>query len=176
ASSVSDLVVSSSPCSRIDPLSTCNAFFGSSPITACAVTDLPEPDSPTTQTISLAPTVRPMPRTACGRSPTPLMATERLAISRTGALMSDPLCHLGIERVAQSVAQHVDGKNRHREQYAGVDDVVRKETEHFASRGHDVAPGRHLRRHADAEERQDGLDEDRGSADERALHDHGRNG
>src|SRR5215471_13139678 len=119
--SVSDLVMSSSPSRRIEPLSTSIAYFGSSPITACAVTDLPEPDSPTTQTISLAPTVRLIPRTACGRSPTPLMATERLAISRTGALISKLFRHLGIERVAQSVAQYVDGEDSHRKAYAGID-------------------------------------------------------
>src|SRR4029450_10487 len=119
--SASDLVVSSSPSSRIEPPSTAIAFRGNRPITACAVTDLPEPDSPTTQTISLAPTERLMPRTACGRSPVPLMATERLAISRTGALISHPLRHLGIERVAQSVAHDVDGQNGHREENAGVE-------------------------------------------------------
>src|SRR5262249_47185583 len=151
------------------------AFFGRSPITACAVTDLPEPDSPTTQTISLAPTVRLMLRTAWGRSPIPLMATERLAISRTGVLISHPLHHFGIERIAQSGAQYVDGKNRHREEYAGIDDIVRKEAEPLPSRRHDVAPGRHLRRHADAEEGQDGLDQNGGRANEGALHDHGRN-
>src|SRR4249919_2789178 len=130
----SDLVVSSSPSSRIEPFSTSIAFFGSSPITACAVTDLPEPDSPTTQTISLAATARLMPRTACGRSPAPLMATERLAISRTGPLMSELLRHLGIERVAQAVAQHVDGQDRDREAYAGIDDIVREQAEYFPSR------------------------------------------
>src|SRR5262245_21606907 len=174
--SASDLVMSSSPSRRIEPLSTSIACFGSSPITACAVTDLPEPDSPTTQTISLAPTVRLMPRTACGRSPTPLMATERLAISRTGALISDPLGHLGIERVTQSVAQNGDGENRHRKAHAGIDDVVREQAEHLPALSHDVAPGRYLRRHPDAEERQDRLDQDGGSADERALHDHGCDG
>src|SRR5215470_6886036 len=174
--SASDLVVSSSPSSRIEPVSTAIAFFGNSPITACAVTDLPEPDSPTTQTISLASTVRLMPRTACGRSPLPLMATERLAISRTGALMSQPLCHLGIERVAQSVAQDVDSENRHRKEHAGIDDVVREQAEHLPPRRHDVAPGRLLRRHADAKKRQGGLDENGGRADEGALHDHWRDG
>src|SRR5215470_19884910 len=129
--SASDLAVSSSPSSRIEPVSTVIACFARSPITACAVTDLPEPDSPTTQTISLAPTVRLIPRTACGRSPTPLMATERLAISRTGALMSDPLGHLGIERVTQPVAQYVDREDSHRKAYAGIDDVVREQAEHL---------------------------------------------
>src|SRR5690349_5142482 len=174
--SASDLVVSSSPSSRIEPLSTAIAAFGNSPITACAVTDLPEPDSPTTQTISLEPTVRLMPRTACGRSPLPLMATERLETSRTGALISHPLRHFGIERVAQSIAQYVDGQNRHRKADAGIDDVVREQAEHLPALGNDVAPCRHLRRHPDAEEGQDRLDEDRGRADECALHDDGCSG
>src|SRR3954451_6799306 len=172
----SDLVVSSSPSSRIEPASTCIAFFGSRRITACAVTDFPEPDSPTTQTISLAPTLRLMPRTACGRSPPPLMATERLVISRTGPAMSDPLRHLGIERVAQAVAKDVDGKDGQGEEHAGIDDVVREQAEYLPALGDDIAPGRHLRRHADAEERQDRLDEDGGRANERALHDGRRDG
>src|SRR5439155_1250955 len=171
--SLSDLVSSCSPCSRIEPVSTRIAAFGSRPITACAVTDLPEPDSPTTQTISSAPTVRLMRCTACVLSP-PLMATERSETSRTVLLTSHPLRHLGIERIAQAVAENVDGKDRERKTHAGIDDVVRVQAEHLPALGHDVAPGRYLRRHADAEERQDGLDQNGRSADESALHDHGR--
>src|SRR3954451_7656676 len=167
-SSASDLVSSSSPCSRIEPLSTCIAPFGNRPITACAVTDLPEPDSPTTQTISSAPTVRLMPCTACVRSP-PLMATLRFETSRTVLLTSHPLCHLGIERIAQSIAENVDGQDRERKADAGIDDVVREQAEHLSSRGHDVTPGRHFRRHPDAKEGQNGFDEDGGRADERGL-------
>src|SRR4051795_1347039 len=144
--SASDLVVSSSPSRRIEPLSTAMAAFGSSPITACAVTDLPEPDSPTTQTISLAPTVRSMPLTACARSPPPWMATDRLEISRTGAFMSHALRHFGIERVAKAVAQHVHGENGRGQHDAGIDDVVGIEAEHLAPLRHDVPPGRHFRR------------------------------
>src|SRR3954471_17383802 len=172
-SSTSDLVSSSSPCSRIEPLSTCIAPFGKRPITACAVTDLPEPDSPTTQTISSAPTVRLMPCTACVRSP-PLMATERFETSRTVLLTSHPLRHFGIERIAQAVAENVDGKDRERKTHAGIDDVVRVQAEPLPALGHDVAPGRYLRRHADAEERQDGFDQNGRGADEGALHDHWR--
>src|SRR6266576_1610956 len=171
-SSVSDLVSSWSPCSWIEPLSTCIAPFGSRPITACAVTDLPEPDSPTTQTISSAPTVRLIPCTACVLSP-PVMATLRSETSRTVLLTSHPLRHLGIERIAQPVAENVDGQDRQRKAHAGIDDVVRIQAEDLPALGHDVAPGRHLRRHADAEERQDGLDQNGGGADEGALHDHG---
>ena len=42
---------------------------GSSPIVACAITDLPDPDSPTRQTISPAPTLMLASRTARSRSP-----------------------------------------------------------------------------------------------------------
>ena len=45
-----------------------------------------------------------------------------------------------------------------------------------AALGHDVAPGRRLGRNADAEERQDRLDQDRVGADEGALHDQRRDG
>src|SRR6266446_2755218 len=102
----------------------------------------------------------------------PSMATERLTISRTGPVTSDPLRHLGIDCVAQSISQHVDGEDGHRKELAGIDDVMREQAEYLSSVGHDVTPGRHLRRHADAEERQDSLDENCGRADKSALHDH----
>ena len=50
------------------------------------------------------------------------------------------------------------------------------DAEQRAALGHDVAPGRRLRRNADAEEGQDRLDQDGGGADEGALHDQGRDG
>ncbi len=59
---------------------------------------------------------------------------------------------------------------------AGKEDVVRIDAEQAAALGHDVAPGRGLRRNADAEEGQDRLYQNRGRADERALHDHRRDG
>ena len=49
----------SSPCSSASPALAVSSR-GSRPITACAVTDLPEPDSPTTHTISPAPTEKVM--------------------------------------------------------------------------------------------------------------------
>src|SRR5258708_16454745 len=101
------------------------------------------------------------------------MATERLTISSTGPVTSDPLRHLGIDWVAQSISQEVGGEDGRRKENGGIDDVVREQAEHLPALGHDVTPGRHLRRHADAEERQDSLDENCGSADESALYDHG---
>ena len=52
ASRRGDLVSRSSPSSSTRPPATVRLAGGNSPMTACAVTDLPEPDSPTTQTIS----------------------------------------------------------------------------------------------------------------------------
>jgi len=60
--------VMSSPCSRMRPLRT-GSCLGSRPITPCAMTLLPEPDSPTRQTISPRPTSNETPRTAVSRSP-----------------------------------------------------------------------------------------------------------
>ena len=51
---------------------------------------------------------------------------------------------------------------------------MRIEAEQAAPLRHDVAPGRRLGRDADAEEREDRLDQDRVGADERALHDQRR--
>ena len=54
----------SSPSSRISPRSAASSPLARRPITENAVTDLPEPDSPTTQTISPGPTSKLTPSTA----------------------------------------------------------------------------------------------------------------
>ncbi len=86
--------------------------FGSRPITACDVTDLPEPDSPTTQTISPGLTSSDRSSTAFARSPPPGRRTVRLLMERTGPLIaSHPPRELRIEPVAQAVAEHVDAQD-----------------------------------------------------------------
>eukprot|EP00998_Keelungia_sp_KM082_P013096 NODE_9543_length_514_cov_0.875969_g9520_i0.p2 GENE.NODE_9543_length_514_cov_0.875969_g9520_i0~~NODE_9543_length_514_cov_0.875969_g9520_i0.p2 ORF type:complete len:106 (-),score=0.07 NODE_9543_length_514_cov_0.875969_g9520_i0:172-489(-) len=65
--------------------------FGFNPMVVNAVTDLPEPDSPTTQTISRAPTVKLISSTANGRSAPFGRATERLRTSRTGVAAVAPV-------------------------------------------------------------------------------------
>src|SRR5665213_1112069 len=74
-----------SPSSRISPLVGFSAL-ASRPITVKAITDLPEPDSPTRQTISPGLTVKLTFSTACARSAPLGRATERLRTSRTGFL------------------------------------------------------------------------------------------
>src|SRR5262245_55426362 len=144
----SSLAVSTfSPSSRISP-SVGFSALASRPMTVKAITDLPEPDSPTRQTISPGSTVKLTFSTAWARSAPDGSATVRLLTSRTGFAISDFLAHLGIERVAQPVAHDVDRQHGQREEDAGIEDVVREHAEQRAALGHDVAPARRLRRDA----------------------------
>src|ERR1700716_2011036 len=166
-----------SPSSRISP-SVGFSALASRPMTVKAITDLPEPDSPTRQTISPGLTVKLTFSTAKSRSPPLGKATLRSRTSRTGwgfasairahapsppqsggegwgegkGVSSDTLAHLGIEGVAQAVAHDVDGQHREGEEDAGVKDVVREDPEQCSAFGHDVAPARDFRRDADAGE------------------------
>jgi hypothetical protein len=63
-------------------------------MTDWAVTDLPEPDSPTTQTISPGPTVKDTSSTAQARSEPAGRPTVRLWMARTGGTVSGIRAHL----------------------------------------------------------------------------------
>ncbi len=71
----------SSPSTRIEPALTASTPGGSRPMTASDVTDLPEPDSPTTHTVSPACTSRLRLRTT--RLPAPATSTDRLRMAST---------------------------------------------------------------------------------------------
>ena len=73
-----------SPSSRISPELGFSAL-ASRPMTVKAITDLPEPDSPTRQTISPGLTVKLTLSTANSRSAPLGSVTERLRTSRTGS-------------------------------------------------------------------------------------------
>src|SRR5215216_2834277 len=180
----------------------------------CAVTDLPDPDSPTTQTISPGTTVKDTSSTAFIRSARGGSRMVRFSSVSTGAAViatlspgsvilrwspkaalegstardravalrgslrshlrvtdhgSHPSREFWIQPIAQAVAQHVHGEHSEREADAGVKDVMREDAKEAAAFRHDVAPGRGLRRNADAEEGKDSLDQDRVGADESAL-------
>ena len=97
-----------------------------------AVTDLPEPDSPTMQTISPAldaEATRPrrVRAVAAGRQ----ADGEAADVEDRGSARRPhrPLRHLGIERVAQAVAEHVHGEHGQREEDAGEQDAVRGDAE-----------------------------------------------
>ncbi len=78
-----------SPCSRISPDVGFSAL-ASRPITVKAITDLPEPDSPTRQTISPGLTVKLTFSTAWTRSAPLGNSTVRLRTSRTGWVTRTP--------------------------------------------------------------------------------------
>ncbi len=83
--------VRSSPSSRIAPPVT-GSVFGSRPITLCAITDLPEPDSPTRQRISPRPTSNDARDTASARSAPGGSAIVRSRTSSTAALIAAAPC------------------------------------------------------------------------------------
>ena len=74
----------STPSTWMAPATGVRARRSCRPMTVKAVTDLPDPDSPTTQTISPALTVRSMPSTALARSPPFGRLTVRPRTSSTG--------------------------------------------------------------------------------------------
>src|SRR3989441_13319073 len=96
----------------------------------------------------------------------------RRASSRGLDLVAPPR----VQQVPQPRAEHVDGQDRPGQEDGREEDVVREDPEQGAAFGHDVAPGRGFRRDADAEEREDRLQQDRRGADERALHHEGGDG
>src|SRR5215469_6200435 len=174
----------SSPSRRICPAATGSAG-GRSPMIAWAITDFPDPDSPTRQTISPAATLRLALLTAFARSAPTGSMTVRSRMSRTGAmssrengwksaLSSEPLAHAWVQRVAQSVAQQVDRKDSQRQKYARIENAVGIDPEERPAFCHDVAPGRGLRGYAHTQEGEKRFDQDRGGADVGCLHDQRR--
>jgi len=63
------------------------AAFGSRPVIESAVTDFPEPDSPTRPRISPSKTFRSAPRTASTDFPSWLKSRRRPFISKSGSLL-----------------------------------------------------------------------------------------
>ena len=106
--------------------------------------------------------------------------TERPLMARTGGSFAHAP-HTRLAKRGSSVSRRPSpsmlmASTVKGEEDAGIEDVVRIDAEEGAALGHDVAPGRRLRRDADAEERQDSLDQDGGGANEGALHDQRRHG
>ena len=108
------------------PLTT--ALSGNSPISASAVTDLPQPDSPTRPSVSPRSSEKLTPRTAS--------AGPRLVLSRTRKIVdfdqrrccrSSPLPRQPrIEQIAQPVAQQIEAQHRDRDRNARIDREQRR--------------------------------------------------
>src|ERR1700712_1827685 len=95
------------------------------PITARPVTDLPAPDSPTTPSTSPLAMSKEIPSMAHRLLRRLTNSTLRLRTERTGWVMRSDVCassEVGIERVAQPVAEQVDGQDQACQREAGEGD------------------------------------------------------
>src|SRR5438552_12884136 len=124
------------------------------------VTVLPEPDSPTMPSTSPRPTSNETPSTAFTTPARVKKWTLRSSTTSTAdmILSFQPRVH----DVAQLVADQIDGDDRDQQRDAGIegDPVFARQHEAVAVR--DQQPQRRLGdRHADAEERERGLERDR---------------
>ena len=157
------------PASRTSP-SVTRPGGSINPMIANPVTLLPEPDSPTTATVSPGATENDTRCTACtvAREPTELDA-QTVDLERRDAHAADPPTR--IERVAQTVADEVDREHGEEDGEPGEHGEPPLVFEVADRVGQQVAPARRRRLDAETEERQRGLDEDRLRDHEGRVHD-----
>src|SRR5216683_967738 len=127
-----------------------------------AVTVLPQPDSPTTPTVSpwsmrrsTPSTARTMPSSVLNQVFSPRMSKS---VSATDA--SDDAAR--IERVAQPIADEVDGQHGEEDRRAGEQRPVRGDVEIVLGVGEQPSPGRDVGREAQPQERQGRFGDDGG--------------
>src|SRR5262249_33999009 len=123
-----------------------------------AVTDLPQPLSPTIASVSPSSTWNETPSTA-RLTPSGVRKWVCRFSTSSNATGSVLLRHARIERVAQPVAEQIHGEHRDREEQCGEKDDERLDLPERAALGHDVAPRRNRGRRAGADEREDRLDD-----------------
>src|SRR5439155_18896139 len=156
------------------------AVFGRRPRIDIEVTLLPEPDSPTIPSTSFSWTSNDTPSTAfttpssvgnsTWRSRTESTAPSGISASSTGS-RSVSVRRLRVKRMAQAVAEEVDGKDGEQDEQAGEVDEIRGVGAHGAIRLGKHRPPRQVRRlDAEAEERERRLGDDRQAHDERRVH------
>src|SRR5215210_2822427 len=119
----------SSPSKRISPPRTMVFVSGFNLMMLLAATDLPEPDSPTTASVSPRLRSNEAPRTACT---SPAYVAKEISRSRTCRMASpEPftldtlLPHPRVEGVAQTVAQNVEGEHEQAEHDGRIQEQVR---------------------------------------------------
>src|SRR5690606_22486892 len=144
-------------------------------MTASEVTDLPEPLSPTRQTVSPWRMVT-LTLSSIGLWSPPVSETLRSRISRTRSASSKrlflnsivsglPLLQTRVEKITRGIAEKIDRQDAEGKQKSGPEDQGWLDLKVDTALGHDVAPGRYLGADAGAEEGQDGFDQDCGGAD-----------
>src|SRR5215813_2913383 len=143
-------------------------------IIECAVTDFPQPLSPTIATVSPASTVNETPSTARLTPSGVRKWVCRFSISSKAMSVSlQSLDHARIERIAKSIAKQIDGEDCHREEDRGEENNVGLDLPEGTAFGHDVAPRRDSRRRSRTNEGQDRFDDHGAGANVGRLHRHG---
>src|SRR5215472_9977513 len=164
------------PRQRIRPSTMRPGGVGMSLSTDIAVTDLPQPDSPTKPNVSPRSTARSTPSTACTvpSSEEKCVFNPRIS-SKRSAMTATPLRlqHLSrVEGVAQSVADEVDRQHGEKDRGAGKQCPMRRDVEVVLGIVEKPSPGGNVRREAEAKERQRRLRDDRGGDFDHAGDDH----
>src|SRR5262245_37274370 len=168
SSRFSDSFVRSRPSNSIEPDTISAGGFGSRPMIDSAVTDLPQPDSPTMPSVSPLSTEKLTPSTA-RTAPSRVMKYVRRSSTSSRGMPFLGLAGARVEGVAHAVRDEVRAEDDRRDQDAGDDDDVRVRAVggapvlgHGAERGVWGAD-------AQADERQERLAEDHA----RKLEEHG---
>src|SRR5688572_32977225 len=132
----------SRPCHSTWPATMRPGGIGTSFITVSAVTVFPQPDSPTTPSVSPRSTVRSTPSTACTQ---PSSVAKWVFKPRMSS--STLLHHLArIERVAQPVADEVDREHGEEDRPAGNQRPVGRDVQVVLGVVQDPPPGRDVGR------------------------------
>src|SRR2546426_2890600 len=97
---------------------------------------------------------------------------KQRSVAFIGVSLSRASAQARIESVAEPVAEQVQAQPGDGEGQAGEEAHPESLADHVLAAGDHVAPGRHVRRHADAEEAEDGLGQDGVGEDEARLHEH----
>src|SRR5262245_58057774 len=167
----------SRPCQRIWPATMRPGGIGTSFSTDIAVTVLPQPDSPTTPTVSPRAIVRSTPSTACSMPSSVSKCVFRPRISRSASLDLTsrvlPSHHFaGVERIAQSITDEIYAQHREEDRGAWEQRPVRGDVQVVLGVIEDATPGGSIRRKTQAQERQGRLGDDRGCHIDGAGDDH----
>src|SRR4029077_507358 len=161
--------IRSRPCQRIWPATMRPGGIGTSFNTDMAVTVLPQPDSPTTPTVSPRAIVRSTPSTACSIPSSVSKCVLRTRISRSVSPTPNftsraiPSHHLaGIECIAQSVSDKIYGQHGEKDRGPGEQRPMRSDIEVVLGVVEDPPPGWDIGRKAETKERQGRFGNDRG--------------
>src|SRR5690554_5529534 len=166
-----DIVRRSSPLNSARPATF--ALWGNRPSRASALTDLPDPDSPTMARVSPGFNEKLRPRTAAASPRRVGKVTVRSSTERRGSTMSGAGDGLRVERVAQPVADEVEAEDDGGDHGARDEHRAGHRGELTLVLGDQGAEGGLGRLDAEGEERQGALEDDGGTRDEGELDDDG---